>query len=520
MRYYIYISKYKPPFLYQYHRPFGHWKPKESKDSLLDTKMWLLRQKILLRGEMIRQRTWKIQISPSLKWLWPLPRLHYSFSYTLSNLCGHFSFIALALSYLENDFVSLRLYAISGISLSILFQYYRPIPLWIPISWNTLFLLINTIMILILIKEQNDARNIPIEQLEILQEIFNKHGNMSHVDFLHLISLARRHIIHQGDKLVSISHKNDHIHLVKQGRLDVIRDNQIVGKILAKQFVGAMSFLSWENKRDLQVIHDDTSSSSSWNIWSTVSYTNDKLPDHIEEVGKADVICSSNDTIIYSWEFESLHEFLHANPTIGMIFEKCISSDLNEKMMGTWNEEVKLRYHEILVSVLLDGYISDNKKMFLKNYRSTHHINKEEHESLLLELGWSIEEYELGLKCDACMIPCIKTYDEQLKGYLHTKTSISLEDKRLLLQYRQQYKISSDIHVFLVKKYGWSIDAYDMGMTIGSKTLQQLEQQGDSNDTNTSANTNTNIGLQSIWKWWTTSSSSSSSKLNPSDTSS
>ena len=39
-----------------------------------------------------------------------------------------------------------------GISLSIIFQYYRERPLWIPIKWNALFLLINTVMAMIILK--------------------------------------------------------------------------------------------------------------------------------------------------------------------------------------------------------------------------------------------------------------------------------------------------------------------------------------------------------------------------------
>lgn len=51
-------------------------------------------------------------------------------------------------------------YAASGIGLSILFQFYRPQPLWIPIGWNGLFLLINTSMIALLLKERSEAANI------------------------------------------------------------------------------------------------------------------------------------------------------------------------------------------------------------------------------------------------------------------------------------------------------------------------------------------------------------------------
>ena len=63
--------------------------------------------------------------------------------------------------------MNLRIYAMSGLTLSIIFQYYRERPLWIPIRWNTLFLLINAIMILLIMKENHDALNMPEEQKDI-----------------------------------------------------------------------------------------------------------------------------------------------------------------------------------------------------------------------------------------------------------------------------------------------------------------------------------------------------------------
>jgi hypothetical protein len=52
-----------------------------------------------------------------------------------SNWCGHGSFLMLALAYLESDILLLRAFSASGILLSILFQFYRPQPLWIPIRY-------------------------------------------------------------------------------------------------------------------------------------------------------------------------------------------------------------------------------------------------------------------------------------------------------------------------------------------------------------------------------------------------
>jgi CRP-like cAMP-binding protein len=176
------------------------------------------------------------------------------FPYTLSDLAGHGSFLFLAFGYMETDFLNLRLYAFSGICLSVIFQYYREKPLWIPIRWNTLFLLINAVMILALLKEQNDASNIPEEQRFLYKNVFERRG-MNSVDFLHLISLARRMEFKKNEKLVDETKKNTRVYLVKKGNLTILKNGQKVGNIHKHQFVGAMSFLTWEGKKE-QEEHD------------------------------------------------------------------------------------------------------------------------------------------------------------------------------------------------------------------------------------------------------------------------
>ena len=95
---------------------------------------------------------------------------------SLSNLAGHGSFLLLALSYCENDLLQLRLFAASGMTLSIIFQYYRAIPLWIPIRWNFLFLMINTTMIGWLVKETMDADNMSKDEKELYRTVFERRG--------------------------------------------------------------------------------------------------------------------------------------------------------------------------------------------------------------------------------------------------------------------------------------------------------------------------------------------------------
>eukprot|EP01039_Chlorochromonas_danica_P012590 gene12590-14444_t len=224
------------------HRSFGGSKltNPEYYEELIST---LKRKKLLLRAAMTKKRKIVLQ-PPAFIGSDPI-RLPM---FNLSELAGHGSFVFLALSYLENDFLNLRLYAFSGITLSILFQYYREIPLWIPIRWNALFLFINTVMIGLLIKKQSDAANMTEDQKKLYEQCFRNKG-MSQVDFFHLISMAKRMEAKKGTRLVSMDKKNTRLYLVQKGKLSVYKHDQKIGVINQSQFVGEMSYLRWQTKK-------------------------------------------------------------------------------------------------------------------------------------------------------------------------------------------------------------------------------------------------------------------------------
>ena len=119
---------------------------------------------------------------------------------SLSNMCGHLSFVLLGTSYITSDIFHLRVLAMSGISLSILFQYYRPIPLFIPIRWNALFLLTNAGMIAALLSERNEANKMSDEERELYDREFKQMGFTS-VEYYRLIRAGSRRQVKRGSHL-------------------------------------------------------------------------------------------------------------------------------------------------------------------------------------------------------------------------------------------------------------------------------------------------------------------------------
>ena len=338
------------------------------------------RRILLLRGSIVKRRRFLLAL--------PFGIGSKSWSYSFSDLCGHGAFLMLGLSYLETEIFNLRLFAASGITLSIIFQYYRENPLWIPIRWNTMFLFINSIMIAHILKEQSDVENIPQEQMQLYDSIFKNRG-MKPVDFLHLMSIAQRHELKKGEKLVTNGKQHHHLHLVHHGRLSVQLNNEKGSEKLKdirdNQFAGAVSFLNWQEKpenRDkvkkkieehqYHLYYGSEDFTNFFNYIGSLTtgpdedgimtiaedivisnyktkYTDDKIKNkninteftatYEGAVGHADVT-AEDDCVVFSWDFIELDELLASQTSLGIVFELCISADVNRKMVSMMAHKV------------------------------------------------------------------------------------------------------------------------------------------------------------------------------------
>lgn len=439
----------------------------------------LRRKGLLLKGIMTTKKFFAFRV--------PTSATVIRYPFTFSDLAGHGSFLFLALSYLESDFLNLRLYALSGISLSIIFQYYREKPLWIPIRWNSLFFLINSIMIFLLLKQRTDAENLPDEQKQLYTKVFQAKG-MSPVEFLKLISIAKRLDAKKGDKLVDEQKTNTRLYLVVKGNLTVLKSDQKVGTIKDNQFVGAMSFLNWQSRLTEDLLQqkkeqEEMGWSTPWeeHIASVFSLTSKKKVHELlreatasnqEEVtveklaqpavsmapvtvnnskiivtetsddskaeelkaafeepsdsllvlspddatklssknqsskssvledghlASADAVCDE-DCVVYYWKFKDLRLLIEEYPLLGLVFERCISDDLNQKMTSTWDEELKIRYKQLLIGAVMDDEVNDKARRMLYEFRETYQISEDDHVKMLAELQWTEEEFNSGYK--------------------------------------------------------------------------------------------------------------------------
>lgn len=270
--------------------------------------------------------------------------------FQLTNLAGHGSFIMLALGYLESDFLHLRVFAFTGISLSILFQYYREKPLWIPIRWNSLFLLINAVMIYLLLNEEDSLSNLPEEMQLLYQNVFSKRG-MKPLEFRYLMAIVRRQELRKGDRIATENKPIESLFVVSSGELIAMRHNEIVAKITENQFIGEMSFLKLEEAKEIKRLQNPNQSSVMKNVDTSAPSNNVVL------LSSADVLCSK-DTVLFSWSFSSLQRLFLVRPGLEMVFGRCISMDLSDKLRNNITEEAAVKYKNILVDILSHQEVS------------------------------------------------------------------------------------------------------------------------------------------------------------------
>ena len=75
----------------------------------------------------------KVHTLPIPRWITPR-----QCSFTISELCGHGSFILVAIAYAVDDFLLLRMIAVAGSTSMLVFTYFHPHGRiqWLPFKWN------------------------------------------------------------------------------------------------------------------------------------------------------------------------------------------------------------------------------------------------------------------------------------------------------------------------------------------------------------------------------------------------
>lgn len=216
---------------------------------------YMKRRLVIFRGDMIRKRPFSVP-GPLQRFLSSQRNTPYTFkngetvaekfTMSYSEVMGHTAFLFSLCMFLETDIFNLRLFAIGSILSSVVFQYYREVPLLIPIRWNVLFVCINIGMLGLLLREYHEAEYMPKEQQELYLKYMAAEG-MDKVDFMHLMSKADRKVVKPGEYLIRQGKMNYRVYYVAEGDVKILRDEDVVSKLGANTFVAEMGFVKWRD---------------------------------------------------------------------------------------------------------------------------------------------------------------------------------------------------------------------------------------------------------------------------------
>eukprot|EP00638_Chattonella_subsalsa_P016018 CAMPEP_0117849618 /NCGR_PEP_ID=MMETSP0949-20121206/21202_1 /TAXON_ID=44440 /ORGANISM="Chattonella subsalsa, Strain CCMP2191" /LENGTH=436 /DNA_ID=CAMNT_0005696861 /DNA_START=498 /DNA_END=1809 /DNA_ORIENTATION=- len=398
--------------------------------------------------------------------------LGHNITTNLSNMCGHGSFVMLALGYMESDVLLLRMYATSGIVLSILFQYYRPQPLWIPISWNSLFFAINLGMITLILADRAELSDLESEVQSLYENTLHDQG-MSKMEFSRLLAIAKRRTLSKGEVLKRCGVRQHSLFVVVKGRANISHDGHLVGSVNKNHFVGSVAFMT---------------------------FLTSEVADSFQQtdIPNSDVICSSEEMLVYEWDFDDLRDYLNKHPHIFHTFQSSMTHDLAQKLSETWRTDE--RYRCLLEGALLEGRVGEVVKTMLEHYRSKHDIDHKRHLQILEELGWTAQEFAgrscwgggqdnvgtLSFKDDIDHKRHLQileelgwTAQEFAQGYQHQKVAlkeylgllnaetkkgkISDKAKERLRKFRSLVGIDVEDHLMSLAQVGWTLDEYEAG---------------------------------------------------------
>ena len=159
----------------------------------------------------------------------------------IATIAGHLAFGLIAFSFLVKDILYLRILSILASLFSVLYNFYIPLePMWLPIGWNIIFVLVNLYHIAVIIYEKRPVK-MSSKEKELYETMFR---GLSPVEFLKITKVAQWKqfksplpIIQQGKPV------NDLI-LIYNGMVDILVNNNKVAELKDGQFVGEMSFLT------------------------------------------------------------------------------------------------------------------------------------------------------------------------------------------------------------------------------------------------------------------------------------
>ena len=173
----------------------------------------------------------------------------------IATIAGHLAFGLIAFSFLVKDILYLRLLSILASLFSVLYNFYIPIePMWLPIGWNIVFVVVNLYHISVIIYEQRPV-HMDDKNSELYETLFK---DLTPVEYLKISKAAIWKKFKPEEFLTRQTHLVPDLVLIYNGTVDVLVDGKKVAQLKDGQFVGEMSFLTEGKATATCVVKHDT----------------------------------------------------------------------------------------------------------------------------------------------------------------------------------------------------------------------------------------------------------------------
>ena len=170
-------------------------------------------------------------------------------------IAGHLAFGLIAFSFLVKDILWLRIVSILASLFSVFYNWVIPVePMWIPIGWNFVFVLLNLYHIAIIIYEKRPVDMSP-KHKELYETMFK---NMTPVEFLKITKIADWVQFKSNELITQKGHSVPTLNLIYNGTVDVLVEDKKVAELKDGQFVGEMSFLTEKPATATCLVKHDT----------------------------------------------------------------------------------------------------------------------------------------------------------------------------------------------------------------------------------------------------------------------
>ena len=326
----------------------------------------------------------KARTMPIPRWITPR---HNSF--TISELCGHGSFILVAIAYAVDDYMLLRVMAVAGSSSMLIFTFFHPHGRvqWLPFKWNALFIAINLYRIGKVLYEKYMAEFLDNNLLELHRTHLPL---VDLTDFAKLMKIGTVEVFEPGETMFKQGEICKHIRIIMDGDAVVYRDGVATYSLCDGNFISESGMHS-----GLEVIGgvESCATAKARKKVTCVRWNRTQLME----------LCLTDKKLYRSLQFALCWDIVRKLKYQRNFLIREVADP--EEWTIKRKEQTDSRYASILENILQHhGHLEEHLEQ-LKNYRVMHQIDDEQHLKALKHCGWTPEEYEIGRKGSETKVP-------------------------------------------------------------------------------------------------------------------